>query len=297
MASEPITDRKEVSKPKIDIGVACSGSQAFQWWTALVLMIMYEIQENDQVQFNAIRAVGSALPDFNKNAVIGNQVKRLSLTDKNRTSVTKGFLDGGADYLFWMDDDTVPPKTTISHLVRSGRDFISGIYYYPTPPHNPIAYKREASGLYAPIFGYPEGAVMQVDSVGMGCTLIHRSVYEKIEAEHMVFQRLNGSISPIHKSKVRSLASGEQSKESYVEDGIWHEPYKFIDLHAEGEDRNFPFYQLEYNRTEDHYFCELADSVGIKPWVDTAITCDHWKLKPTSHKEYKATVNELEGII
>lgn len=292
MASEQNTNRKAI----VDIGVACSSAQSFQWWTALVQMIMYETQENDYIQFNAIRAVGSALPDFNKNAVLGHQVKRLSLTDKNRTSITQGFLGGEADYIFWMDDDTVPPKTTISHLVKTGRDFIAGIYYYPTEPHNPIAYNRvEESGLYSPIFGYLDGAVMRVDSVGMGCTLIHRSVYEKIMEEHMVFQRLNGSISPIHKSKVRSLGDG--TGEAYVENGVWHEPYKLIDLHAEGEDRNFPFYQLEYNRTEDHYFCELAASVGIYPYVDTAITCDHWKLKPTSHKDYKKVVEDVEGIL
>lgn len=291
MASEQNSNRKAI----VDIGVACSSAQSFQWWTNLVQMILYETTLGDTVAFNAVRAVGSALPDFNKNAVIGNQVKRLSLTDANRTSITKGFLSGDADYIFWMDDDTVPPKTTIGHLVRSGRKFIAGIYYYPTLPHNPIAYNKEPSGLYSPIFGYPDGAIMKVDSVGMGCTLIHRSVYEKIMEEHYVFQRLNGSISPIHKSKVKSL--GDAEGEAYLENGVWHEPYKLIDLNAEGEDRNFPFYQLEYNRTEDHYFCELAANVGIYPYVDTAVTCDHWKLKPTRHEDYVKVRDELEDIL
>jgi hypothetical protein len=116
-------------------------------------------------------------------------------------------------------------------------------------------------------------------------------------AEHSVFKRLNGSISPVHNSKIRSLAEGEPSAEAYIENGIWHEPYQLIDLDAEGEDRNFPFYQLEYNRTEDHYFCELAASVGITPWVDTAVTCDHWKLKPTQHKDYKRVLEQVEGIL
>lgn len=286
----------EQTKPIVDIGIACNINQPYHWWLDVMQMTLQETRFGD-IEIGTIRAVGSALPDHNKNAIVGNSIKRLSLTDYNRTSVTKGFLDGKADYLFWMDDDTAPPNNAISRLVRSGRDFIGGIYYLPTPPHNPIAYKKDpASGLYSPIYGFPDGALIQVDSIGFGCTLVHRSVYEKIRDNHTVFVRTNGSLTAIHNSQIQKPIVTEHKKvvKPYVRAGIFHEQYT---QQLPDDTRQFPFYQLEYGRTEDHYFCELAESVGVKPWIDTTVSCTHYKMKGAGYDDYKHEEMEAEGLI
>jgi len=105
-----------MDKPIVDIGVACNFAQSYQWWVSVMNLVLNESRWGD-VTINAIRTVGSALPDHNKNNVIGNFVKRNALTDTNRTEVVKGFLDGRADYIFWLDDDTAPPPDAITRLL------------------------------------------------------------------------------------------------------------------------------------------------------------------------------------
>ncbi len=284
--------------PVVDIGVACSGSQIPEWWAAVMIMMLHT-ERTGVAKIGSVRSVKSALVDSNKNNVIGTIKRRWSLTDANRDEIiNNGFMKGGADYIFWLDDDTAPPVEGLARLLSSGRDFIAGLYFLPSSPYNPIAYKRtEETGLYEPIYFYPKGALIEVDSVGMGCTLIHRSVYEKIAEEHTVFMRLsNGSIFPVHNSHIEQPAVKVIKKRTkpFVRRGVYHE--QVITL-PEDDDRNFPYYLMEHGRTEDHYFCELAANVGIKPWLDTTVMCSHWKYGATTVKDYDNEIEKYEGIL
>lgn len=269
----------------VEIGVACAPNQTPQWWAKIMALLLGEQERG--IEILRINTSSSAVPDWNKNSVLYEK-RRASLTDANRQAVVSGFLAGKAEWLFWLDDDTVPPNGVITHLVNLRREFCAGLYFLPKPPHNPIAYMREPSGKYAALWNYPRGALVQVDSVGMGCTLIHRSVYEKIRAEHVVYQRPDGSIFPMHKSKVHNRKK-RAAGDSYVKDGSLHMPVIELDPEAE-EGGAFPFYALEYGRTEDHHFCELAASVGFRPWVDTNIMCEHLKTKATTVEDYRASL-------
>ena len=283
-----------MDKPIVDIGVACNFAQSYQWWVSVMNLVLNESRWGD-VTINAIRTVGSALPDHNKNNVIGNFVKRNALTDTNRTEVVKGFLDGRADYIFWLDDDPAPPPDAITRLYKAGREFVSGVYFLPQPPYHPIAYVRNAEGLYHPVVKYPKGALVQVDSVGMGCALIHKSVYQKIKDEHKVFVRTTGSLAAIHKSQIKNpvFTSHKKREKPFVKAGYLSEQ---VIPQAPDDDRTFPFYQLEYGRTEDHYFCELAENVGIKPWLDTTVVCEHWKMQGVNNVQHEKYELEQEGL-
>jgi len=274
-------EKDNVNKiPVVDIGVACAPHQSPDWWAPVMALIL-ETERSGKVKIGRIRTVSSALPDANKNNTVGQIKRRWSLTDANREVISNGFVNDDADYIFWIDDDTVPPAGTITHLIRLGRPFVAGLYFLPRKPYNPIAYKRhEDDGLYYPVYNYTKGALMEVDSVGMGCTLIHRSVYEKIRDEHQVYVKHNGAIVPIHKRNILNpvVSKHLKRKEPYIRAGIYHEQ---MVPQPEDDGRNFPYYLLEHGRTEDHYFCELAANVGIKPMIDTSVTCQHWKMKET----------------
>jgi hypothetical protein len=281
------------NKPIVDIGVAANIYQSNRWWPKVMSLILSEERFGD-IEIGGIRAVSSAVTDANRNAVIGNNIRRLSLTDSNRKEVVHGFLDGKAEYLFWLDDDTAPPQLSITKLYRSGHELISGLYFSQGDTHEPVAHFKNEIGRYIAIVGYSSGNVMQVDSIGMGCCLIHRSVFERIMEGHELFRRYNGVVVLIQKSQIRGDSEQYERFEPYVENGIYHEPYMKTEL-QEGE--RYPFYAFENGRTEDLYFCELADHVGIKPWVDTSVVCEHIKLGTITEADYSAILLKEEGIL
>jgi hypothetical protein len=257
----------------------------------------------------------SAMPDGNKNNTIGgvlideNLKGRNDKTDVNRQAITGYFLEGGetgakADYIFWVDDDTVFMDGAISRLLRLDKLIAAGVYFNNNPPYNPIAYHKLDNGGYKPLWDYPPGALTEIDAVGMGCTLIHRSVYEKIVAEHTVFQRPNASLVPIHKSQIHATGQGPTFGETYgsekeqVIDNYLIQRIVKPDLNPDPKEhpRFFPFYVMEQGRTEDMWFCELAANVGIKPWLDTSVVCEHWKHKPTGYEDFRQEVVRREII-
>lgn len=287
-----------MSEPIVDVAVACSSVQYSTWWVGWAQELLDATRQG--VHINALYAISSALPDHNKSHTITQSPfwnvedkRRFTLTDANRTLGTQRFLDGPADWLWWVDDDTPPPKGALSKLLSAGRDFIGGLYFNPKHPHNPIAYLRRDDGLYHAFYGYARGTLTQVDSIGMGCTLIHRSVFLKIMEAHKVYQRPNASLIAVHKDDiVVDPYDNRKIKETSVINGVLHMPLLPIEESVD-ENRPFPFYALEYGRTEDHHFCEMADRVGIQPWLDTNVICEHIKPIPIGEKEYRAAQAEV----
>lgn len=279
-------------KVKVDLGIACSGSQIPSWWVPLVDSIRWE--ERHGVEIQSVYAISSALPDHNKNNTVSEsphwfaspeEKRRNELTDANRQELTNRFLTGDSEWLFQIDDDTTHKPGTLTHLLNLGREFVGGLYFNPRSPYNPIAYLRRPDGLYHAFYAWAPGTLTQVDSIGMGCTLIHRSVFEKIQQAHIVYQRPNGSVVAVHKDKVFKSGGEPLTQEIQVRDNVMLIPLTEV---VEPEDpRPFPFWALEYGRTEDHHFCEMAATVGIKPWLDTNIVCNHWKQQKVNESDYR----------
>lgn len=295
----------------VDIGIACAASQSQEWWGAVMTNLIQETRRG--IEIGMIHRASSALPDWNKNNVISGRVPefeaaaiekgRNDKTDANRNVIARGFLYGTdtgrkSDWIWWLDDDTIPPDGALSQLLETGKDFVAGLYYNARHPFNPLAYIRNDPWGYKAIYNFPKGTLFRVDSVGMGCTLIHRSVYERIQAEHVCYVRPNGSFSVIHKSKVYNqnlpeLAKQPPAMQEFISSG-WL--CQRVALPEMDDERAWPYYQMEYVRTEDHYFCELAGNVGIQPWVDTSIDCGHVKTHTYGYKEYREAYNESLGL-
>lgn len=297
-----------MSKAKVDIAVACGAAQHSDWTGNVIGMLLQEQARG--IEIGQIMLVSSAMPDFNKSNMVGGHANwtfanpeeksRNEKTDANRVEATKRFLKGDddldwrADWLFWMDDDTVPPEDALSRLLALNKDAVAGLYFNPNPPKNPIAYIRNKEGIgYHAFYDYPYGALVQVDSVGMGCTLVHRSVYERIMQEFELYVRPNGSFWPIHKSRIYNTNDPFLNKqpdalqEMVINGWACHRVTKpTVD-----DNRSWPFYAMEYGRTEDHYFWEMAAQVGIRPWVDTTIMCGHIKPRRMEYAEYKEYLN------
>lgn len=296
-----------MSAPVVDIAVACSGFQTHSWWSKVMAHLLLENQRK-HVRIGKIFAISSAVPDSAKSKGVGaaavfaspEEKGRNEKTDANRVAAVGAtvqgnalintFWDSNADAICFLDDDTVPPQGFLSHLVNLKRSFVAGLYFLAQEPYNPVAFIKRDDGLYHAFYNYPLGALTQVDSVGMGCTLIYRHVFQDIMDHHRVYMRPNGSIFPVHKDKIKNERPPKHQKD-YVKDGFYHMPLQELE---EDDNRAWPFYVMEYGRTEDHYFCELADNVGHKPWLDTNLICDHIKPRAFGRAEYLIELNKRE---
>jgi hypothetical protein len=255
-------------------------------------------QAHGVAELVAVYPYGTALPDQAKNNAVGGawveeQKRRDDLTDSNRNRGVAAFMNRDAEWLLWLDDDVVPPRGFLTRLLSLRRDFVAGLYFLGAHPHNPIAYIKEpdGSGLYKAFYKYPTGALVQVDSVGMGCTLIHRSVYEKILAGCEVWQRSSGSLMAVPKDRIYQAEGGHLVGGLYIHPDGNADYLQPMQRPADDDNRPFPFYAMENSRTEDHHFCELAALFGIKPTIDTEIVCEHIKLKSVSRQDYLESLN------
>jgi hypothetical protein len=97
--------------------------------------------------------------------------------DHARNVAAKTMLDLGAQWIFYYDSDVIPPKDALLRLLAHRQPFISGMYCRRSPPHGYPVMIRNGVGW---VTDFVPGSVIEVDLVGAGCLLIHRSVLEKL---------------------------------------------------------------------------------------------------------------------
>lgn len=96
--------------------------------------------------------------------------------DHARNAAAMKVLESNFDWLFFLDSDVIPPKDAILRLMKHQKPIISGIYCRRSPPAGvPVLIKN---GTW--VTQYPKNELFEVDLVGAGCLLIHRSVLESL---------------------------------------------------------------------------------------------------------------------
>lgn len=103
--------------------------------------------------------------------------------DHARNMACEAILQRGCEYLFFLDSDVVPPPDAVLRLIRRNKPLISGMYCRRSPPHAVPVMMRDhqwITELPDPIVGDP---VIEVDLVGAGCMLIHRTVLERLQPQ------------------------------------------------------------------------------------------------------------------
>ena len=95
--------------------------------------------------------------------------------DHARNTAVQRAIDGGYTWLFFLDDDVVPPANAFDLLMRHGQDIVSGVYYRRSKPILPVMLKESSKGSEA-ITSFTPGSLLEADLVGAGCLLIHRRV-------------------------------------------------------------------------------------------------------------------------
>lgn len=96
--------------------------------------------------------------------------------DMARNTAVQRFLQSPYEYLFSLDSDVCCPPDTILRLLSYNLPIVSGMYCRRSPPHAvPVAIKNGSW-----LRDFTPGQLVEVDLVGNGCLLVHRSVFEKV---------------------------------------------------------------------------------------------------------------------
>lgn len=99
--------------------------------------------------------------------------------DASRNFLIKRAIDIGAKKVLFLDADIEPPKN-ISRLFKYDEKIVSGIYWRYREPKVPVAFIVK-DGEYIPIDPKNKKGLIEVDAIGMGCSLIDVSVFNDIE--------------------------------------------------------------------------------------------------------------------
>lgn len=124
------------------------------------------------------------------------------LIDDARNMLVETFLKSDTEWLFWMDSDMVFPKETLVKLFKVAEDknakMVTGIYYQRKGLNYPVLWSRgeeleelgEKTGVmsvraktnkYVGTFIFPnknKQEPFRVHAAGLGCVLVHRSIFE-----------------------------------------------------------------------------------------------------------------------
>lgn len=219
--------------------------------------------------------------------LVGPLTESSMAADRNRNALVRRALATDAEWTYWQDADNINPAKTLKRLLETAgqqRTMVCGLYYMKKAPYRPVAYRRLADGRYAHIEGWERGEILEIDAAGMNCVLIHRSVFEAIDEQFVVLQRAAGGIVPVHREDIEGDVFDQASApgDGKVIEGVWQQR-----VQLPSEPVEVPFFYLEYNRTEDIAFFEMAKRAGQRLFVDTSVECGHLDWRVVSGADYR----------
>ena len=186
-----------------------------------------------------------------------------SLITRGRDQLARMFLDGGFDYLMFIDSDITFPKEAIPALLLADKDVICGVFSKKEIAWDNVAKaaKEGKSNLrdYGGAFvvnmeeteeGYvqaDENGIVEVKHGGTGFMLIKRSVLEKLKDHVPTYRR----------GTQRDPDTGEY---------LHPVTHQFFDTSIDGTGTLL---------SEDYHFCELWRKHGGKIYAHPAIKLEH----------------------
>lgn len=130
------------------------------------------------------------------------RVENGGLLSRGRNELVARFLNTtDCQWLLMLDSDEQLPLAGFDKLIDAAHDterpIVAGLYFgawpgelYPAPV--PLIFRRiPDTTRFQPVTDYPDNAVIPIDSAGTGCLLIHRSVFEKFQADATPHQGAN----------------------------------------------------------------------------------------------------------
>lgn len=112
-----------------------------------------------------------------------------------------------ADFVFFVDDDMLLPRDALQRLLAHNRPVVGAVAFRRVEPFSPCIFTQVATpdapkrAIYQPIT-HVNGqridrahGLLQVAAIGMSCTLIHRSVFERLTYPYFSYGELSEDLS------------------------------------------------------------------------------------------------------
>lgn len=113
---------------------------------------------------------------------------RAHPTDRCRNQCVHAFLASPHSHLLFIDSDVVPPACCLEMMLAIKQSVVCGIY--PLVIENKLCTsvaQKIAPNTYGFLHDYPDEP-FEIDAAGMGCCLIAREVFERIDHPWFKFQ-------------------------------------------------------------------------------------------------------------
>lgn len=156
-----------------------------------------------------------------------------------RNQLVKHALDNNATYVWFLDDDVLPPPFACQRLGYNldkpeNKDVMvcAGIYCSKQDPPTPVVYKKDGNGAF---WDWKLNEVFEVESVGTGCMLIKTEVFRHLEPPYF------------------------KTVSEYVKDPKTGEVGTVM-------------------MTDDIYFCKKVRAAGFKILAHGGVLCEHYNL-------------------
>jgi len=255
---------------RVALGIPSYGPAPVEWWLPL---LRWALQAQEIEKAEVVTVFNRATMD----------------TATNRNTIARMFLkfEPLIDWLWWIDYDNVNKPGALRRLLdiaSRGHTLVGGVYFGKNEEANPIMYDRMPDGTYKAKEDYTPGEIIQADAMGMNSLLCHRSVLEDIEKNYVALQRKSGGTVAVHLDDLRGdvFDSYAAKEDELVVDGVFQQR-----LYQPASPIDVPFFALEYRRTEDIGFFEMARRCGHWLVVDTGAEGDHLIVTAVTGKDYR----------
>lgn len=175
--------------------------------------------------------------------------------DEARNQCVQYARDMNAKYLMFLDEDTVPAPNALQKFIfhMENNDFIQvlgGVYFSKSVPSAPLIFRGNGAGSY---WDWKVGEMFWATGLGMGCTLIRMSVFDKLESPYFLTIKADAHIDAVAKA------------EAWTEDLYFCE--KVLKAHG-------------WTSSQQALEGRAVTKKLAKPiWCDASVICDHWDIK------------------
>lgn len=180
--------------------------------------------------------------------------------DHARNTACQAALEMGADYVFFLDSDVIPPHDVIWRLLKHKAPIVSGLYNRRMPPWAIPVAQKPLGQWWVDDAAVAKGLTVEVDVVGAGCLLLSRDFLENMRARF-----------PLNPAMGRIWFEWKSDRP------VLKDPKTGMDLPPE---------QQHEKSSEDFSMCMAARRNGYKVLLDTSIRCRHVGLGSSTYKEY-----------